>query len=260
MTVEDARPELPGAFAGLIPLSIGGTRPGPRSGFVFDPHRLALPAWALLLAPAQRPALLVTLDRHLDLVPPRECPPPGLDALALDEWARRRLDPRNFDHVLAAMAAGLVGDAVVIARTRLPGVVTAPEWVDPSGVRHRLAIVPTVAALSDDFGTPRESPQARDVARWLAEAPATLLDVDLDCFTSPNDAEPTEALRWPPEAIAEHLLPHGSGPFWDAVLGRCAGLTVAREPGHCGGLVSAGRLFEDVARALFVDLLGGGLP
>jgi hypothetical protein len=37
-------------------------------------------------------------------------------------------------------------------------------------------------------------------------------------------------------------------------------LTCAREPLHCGGVVAANRLFEDVAQILFVEIFGADLP
>jgi hypothetical protein len=228
------------ALIGVTELSLSGR--GPKRGFVFDAHRLALPCWAQVA----RGAVLVTLDRHFDTVPPAHLPAP---AEGLEAYAHHRLDARNFDHVLAAMDAGIVSDAIVVARTRLPGAVTGPEWTDTRGVRHRLLSAPTVDALD------------RDAALSLLHAaPATLLDIDLDCFTSPCDADPTTAVPWPVELIRDHVLPRGSEHFWDAALARCAALTFAREPGHCGGLIAAGRLFEAAAQVVFRELLRADLP
>jgi hypothetical protein len=56
------------------------------------------------------------------------------------------------------------------------------------------------------------------------------------------------------------MMPAGSEVFWAEALGRCVALTLAREPYHCGGLVAAGRLFEDAAAVLFQQLLGADLP
>ena len=54
-------------LAGVVRLGLSGR--GPKDAFLFDPHRLALPSWTVALG-EQRDALLITLDRHLDLVPP----------------------------------------------------------------------------------------------------------------------------------------------------------------------------------------------
>ncbi len=243
-------------LAGVVALSVEGR--GPRRAFVFEPHRLALPCWAH--AGGGRPALLVTLDRHLDLVRPARPPPPGLTVLELDRWAREQLDVRNVDHVLAAMEAGVVSDALVVARTRLPEGVAGETYLDARGQAHRLVVAPTVDRLSADFGAARASPEGRVAAELLAAAPQVLLDLDLDCFTTLSDADPTAVVPWPEALIREHLLPRGSEAFWDAVLAKCVGLTFAREPGHCGGLVAAGRLFEAAAKVVFEELLGADVP
>ncbi|MBI5497777.1 MAG: UPF0489 family protein [Deltaproteobacteria bacterium] len=224
-------------------------------GYVFDPHRLALPSWAHALG--ERPAaLLITLDRHADLVAPVDPVPARAAGLrALDEHARWTLDVRNVSHVLAAMEAGLVGDALCLARTRLPGAVTAPAWTDRHGVAHRLELHPTPLAAVEALQLGRGAEPA-----WLLRDTPVLLDVDLDAFTSPSDADPTEILPWPRDAIRRFLLPDGDGSLWDLVLPRLAGLTFAREPLHVGGIAAAGRLWEDAAHVLFREVLGTDPP
>lgn len=238
-------------LAGVTRLSLATER-GPKDAFVFDPHRLALPCWALALE-GRPPALLVTLDRHLDLVPPARLaavPDASAGVRALDEHARWELDPRNFDHVLAAMEAGLVQDALVVARARPKGAIEGSTWTDSRGRSHALVSAPTVERLGE----------LPDTAALVERASCVLLDVDLDCFTTPSDADPTTLVPWTRALIREHVLPRGSEPFWDAVLRKCVALTIAREPYHCGGLVAAGRLFEDAAEVLFRELLRVDLP
>lgn len=178
----------------------------------------------------------------------------------LDTYCRTQLDPRNVDHLLAAMEAGIVSDAVLVARATPRGAVTAPTWTDSQGRSHRLLASPTLDALVQDYGSDRASPQTRELRERIAACSRILLDVDLDCFTSPNDADPTTVVPWPEDLIHDFLFPRGAEPFWEEVLVKCVGLTLAREPKHCGGLVAMGRLFENVARVLFVDLLESDLP
>ncbi len=239
-------------LAGITHLTLS-PRVGPRHAFVFEPHRLALPAWAWALREAPRPALLVTFDRHLDLAAPKVLPPPGADVLALDEYARRKLDVRNVDHILAAMEAGLISDAVVIARSRPEGCVSGDRWVDSRGTTHLLLVSPSLDRLVN-------SPNAVDAANLISGAKTTLLDFDLDCFTTLCDADPLSVVPWPVELIREQLLPDGSKDLWDAVLKKCAGLTFARESAHCGGLVAGDRLFAGAAQVIFRELLGVDLP
>ncbi|AKQ63945.1 hypothetical protein A176_000857 [Myxococcus hansupus] len=153
-TEDDALRHL--RLAGIIRLGLGGGR-GPSDAYVFDPHRLALPAWACALGDAGAPALLVTLDRHLDTVVPQRpaaVPDRAAGLRALDEHARWSLDVRNYDHILAAMEAGLVGDALLIARTRPRGAFTADTYVDTRGRPHRLVAVPTVDRAAEAWSHP----------------------------------------------------------------------------------------------------------
>jgi hypothetical protein len=246
-------------LAGVIRLSLSGGR-GPSDAYVFDPHRLALPSWACALGDGGGPALLVSLDRHLDVVPPRQpeaVPERSAGLRALDEHARWSLDVRNYDHILAAMEAGLVGDALLIARARPRGAFERDTYRDTRGREHRLVAVPTVDRAAEAFRAPAPGDAVREV---LERAERVLLDVDLDCFTTPSDADPTTLLPWPRSIIREFLLPEGSEPFWEAVLENTVALTLAREPHHCGGLLASGELFREVAEVLFRELLHAEPP
>jgi hypothetical protein len=242
--------ELHLRLAGVTRLALDGR--GPRDAYVFDPHRLALPCWALALEEAGRaPALLVTFDRHLDLTVPKDparVPERGAGVLALDAHARLELDVRNIDHVVAAMEAGLVGDVLCFARSPAPGSLGDGVYRDRRGGAHRIEVARTLEDWLDGGGRLPEG-----------DGPA-LLDVDLDAFTSQNDADPRAVLAWPAEQVRDLLLPEGSKAFWEALLPRTRALTLAREPYHCGGLLGAARLLEVVAPILFGELLGARVP
>src|SRR3954471_20603889 len=164
------------SLIGVTELSLAGR--GPKRAYVFDPHRLALPCWAQ--AAAETGAMLVSFDRHFDTVPPKNPPRRGMSLAALEQHAHQQLDPRNFDHILAAMEAGIVSDAILLARARPPGSVTDDR---------RLITAPTLDALLN-------GPDAERALQLIDRAPATLLDFDLDCFTSPSDADPTTIVPW----------------------------------------------------------------
>lgn len=235
--------------AGIIELSIAGR--GPSRGFVFDPHRLALPCWAEVRGEA--PSLLVSFDRHFDTVPPKvRCA--SLEADELERFAREQLDPRNFDHVLAAMDSNVISDAVIVARAKPVGAVTA-DWQG-----HAVVHAPTLDLLTAEWGTPHASPEGKRARACLERSARVVLDVDLDCFTTPSDADPTTVIPWSRELIRQFLKPRGSEAFWNELLPKCTGLTFAREPGHCGGLVAGGRLFEDACVVLFEELFEADLP
>lgn len=253
-------------LAGVIRLSVKGQR-GPKDAFVFDPHRLALPCWAVGLE--ERPAAtLLTLDRHFDLVAPKVPAPSRTEGLrALDEYARWSLDVRNYDHVLAAMEAGLIKDAVVIARFAPKGAMRNGTWTDRHGVVHRIFSAESPAELG---------PEA---IALLESSSEVLLDVDLDCFTTPLVEDPTSVEPWSraqirewvraplyddgrsTEKMAEAHAGRSAGlQWWDVVLPKIRVLTFAREPFHCGGLVESAKLFEDAAAVLFEELFGADLP
>lgn len=230
-------------LAGVTRLSVRGKR-GASDAFVFDPHRLALPCWAVGLE--ERPAAtLLTLDRHFDLVPPSVPAPARSEGLrTLDEYARWSLDVRNYDHVLAAMEAGLISDAVVVARFVPKGAMREGEWVDRHGVSHRIIAAETPSTLPSS---------AREL---LAASPEVLLDLDLDCFTTPLVEDPTSVSAWSAKQISDWVR----ADVWDVVLPKTRVFTVAREPFHCGGLVESGKLFESAAKVFFEDLFGSDLP
>lgn len=233
--------------AGIIELTLSGR--GPQRAFVFDPHRLALPCWA------ETPnALLVTFDRHFDTVPPKNSPAKGLTVDQLDAHARTQLDPRNFDHVLAAMDCGVITDALIIARAKPVGAHTI-DWNE-----HALVHAPTLDLITAEWGTPHASPEGRRARELVQQAERIILDVDLDCFTTPSDADPTTVVPWSRELIHDFVMPRGSELFWNEVLPKCVNFTFAREPGHCGGLILGGRLFEVASQVLFAELLETDLP
>jgi hypothetical protein len=234
------------SFPGIIDLALSGR--GPKRGFLFDPHRLALPCWAL--AKADAPAVLVTFDRHFDLVVPTNPPSKGLTAGAYDEHARHQLDERNVDHIFAAMEAGLVSDVIAIARAWPLGAWREPTWTSSDGVVHHIYTAPTLDRLLDD---------RRSLEVLLASA-NSLLDFDLDCFVTPSDADPFTLVPWPKDLIHDFLFPRGCEPFWDAALGQCRALTFAREPNHCGGVIASNRLFEKACEVIFEVLLKTDLP
>lgn len=233
------------SLPGIIELSLGGR--GPRRGFLFDPHRLALPCWARVSTPT--PATLVTFDRHFDLVPPVHRPEKGWSLEAIDTHARTRLDERNVDHIVAAMELGFIGDVVVIARAWPQGASRAPALTTADGVSHRIVSAPTLERALED-----------DAVIELLSGRETLLDVDLDCFTTPSDADPFTIVPWPRALIRSFLRPAGSDTFWSEVLRSCRALTFAREPNHCGGVIAGNRLFEEASEVIFRELLETDLP
>ncbi len=239
---------LDGLLAGITHLSVNGR--GPKDAYLFDPHRLALPCWARAVEEKKAPAVLLTLDRHFDLVPPVNVAAPGLSVLELDEYARRRADVRNYDHVLGAVEAGLISEVIAVARARPVGVFDGEVWRSSRGTSHLIHRFTSLDRLLE---------QSTRFERLLADAPHVILDIDLDCFTSPSDVDPLTPIPWPEPVIREFLCLRSTD-FWSRVLSKCSALTIAREPLHCGGVIATQHLFEVVAQVLFVELLQADLP
>lgn len=223
------------------------TRGRPLEIFVFDHHRTAFTVWGAAAADAG-PLGLVTLDRHMDLNSPRT-PPPAFDAglETLDRYARHALARANDDHIVAAMEAGAIGDALVVARSHAPTNLEAlRRWTDAAGRTHELDVAPTLALALARGARPPDG--------------SLVLDVDLDCFTTLSDGHPDEVLTWDRERIALFLRPPGSDGFWDDVLARTRVVTIAREPFHCGGFELGARLWIDFARVFFNEILEVPVP
>jgi hypothetical protein len=233
-------------LTGIVELEVQ-SRFGTLPVFVFDAHRLALPCWWSVLGPSAG-AVLFTLDRHFDLVPPSSALPARNTLREVDELARWELDARNVDHILAAMELGVLSDAVVLARSHPRGAFEGDAWTDSHGIEHRLFRAASLSELS-------EPAHAR-----LAQASQVVLDIDLDCFTSLLPGSAGEVSPWTRESVRGWLGLPDRRAFWDPLLSRVAAVTLAREPAHCGGVLASGRLFEDLAPVLFQELLGAELP
>jgi hypothetical protein len=181
--------------------------------------------------------------------PARLLPPEARSVEALDGYARFGLSPRNDDHVVAAMEAGAIGDAVILARSHQPPSLDAfRPYLDAGGRAHRCAFAGSVD---------RAGPEALEL---IAAAPAIALDVDLDCFTTRSDGHHDEVLAWDAELIDAFLRPPDSQAFWGPVLARTRVVTVAREPYHCGGFGRSATLWTAFADCFFGRLLGVPAP
>ena len=173
---------------------------------------------------------------------------------ALDEHARWALDVRNYDHILAAMEAGLVGDALLIARAGPRGAFEAGAWTGHARAGSTAGAVPTVDRAARGVRRAVRAPaDARCRGAGARGAGAAGRGPGLLHHAERRGPDHGGALA--PELIREYLLPEGSEPFWEAVLERCVALTLAREPHHCGGLLASGELFRDAAEVLFRELL-----
>jgi hypothetical protein len=217
---------------------------------LFDHHRTAFTLWSRVAAELGRPPTLLTLDRHMDLGTPTTLAPPATSPLpTLDAFARHELAVANDDHIVAAMQAGAVGDAIIVARSHQPPSLRAFQpFVDAAGRTHQCSFAPTLASL-----LARREPLLEDAAELV-------LDIDLDCFTTRSDGHMDEVIPWDADLIDAFLQPPGAAPFWASVLARTRLVTIAREPFHCGGFERAARLWLAFSEVFFRRVLGVPAP
>ena len=83
------------------------------------------------------------------------------------------------------MNAGVLSDAIVIARAKPVGAVTF-DWG-----AHEVISAATLDLISAEWGTPHATPEGKRAHAAVQRATRIVLDVDLDCFTTPSDADPT---------------------------------------------------------------------
>ena len=77
-----------------------------------------------------------------------------------------------------------------------------------------------------------------------------VLDLDLDYFTRAHpSAERHRQIRLPDASIRQTLDP--AFPFMAELLPRLSGMTIALEPGYCGGILNSLRILDTVCHTLF---------
>jgi UPF0489 domain len=228
-----------------------------RRAFFFEPHRLALPCWAL--ENGHRSTVLLTFDRHFDLVPPLHRPSNALRGEALYEFAREKLSVRNYDHILAAIDCGVIDHVVAVARAWPQGAYRERTVEDAQQGQHQLVHLTDLDDVSGCFEAERSLPESMLVKTLIEQADNVIVDIDLDCFTSPSDVNPTVVIPWTRELIRAHLQVDAKA-MWSQILRKTRVITCALEPAHCGGLVASHQLFATFAQFFFESLLGVDVP
>lgn len=238
--------------------------PGCSSGFVDHPrrrdevvevaivheHRFAFFYW-LKWHNARRAGApapdLVTLDWHDDVGGNCDFSPRTLKRLNLaDEkevavfcWAGLR--SLNDGHIAPALYLNALKDVhAIVKQDWAPGVL-APnrngEIVDRHGYRHAIHYHRSPAAFLR-------------VIQNRAHLGRFVIDLDLDYFTRQHPSgEHGRQIRLPDTVVRRMLDP--ARPFMDALLPRLAGMTIALEPEHCGGIANCAHLLDLVSSTLF---------
>ena len=206
-------------------------------------HRFAFYFWSRwlyelnMLEQVERPDL-VTIDWHRDLAPPSEQEKTDLEALNLADsnelslfcWGY--LNPHNDDHVLSAAYKNVIGDVYVLCKQKF----TNPDSIeDLNGNHHAVHVFDSLEELESslDKGSP------------------LFLDLDLDYFTETDSFMGMDAdLELTDEQQIRSLINPNSD-FFDHVISRLIGMTIALEPKFCGGYRNSSYLFNIVDDQLF---------
>jgi len=152
-------------------------------------------------------------------------------------FSASRLDRENADHIYHAMKLDIIGDVY--------SVIKAPEHAEDQNVTDIFGNNHCITYLKrpDDLTNER-----------VCDGPL-IWDLDLDYFCSPDPERPNQTgPRLTDDQITPQLLPT---PDWmQHVLCCLAGMTIALEPFHTGGLVTSLDLYKLLEDSLFTAPIG----
>ena len=247
---------------------------------VFRDHRWTLPAiFAAAEAGLVRlPVTVISFDRHRDSLPPAN--PVRLAAFrdtgSMDKLValvRDALSPRDDDWIPAGMELGIISDVVQFAVDDPRPDEAAGEYTDAAGLTHQIfrlgrprEELSWKGALADP-GHPAVAGGLWETLGWdagtrlLKPPDGYVLDIDLDAFTFSWERYtfPYTAEIWDGEYL-QSVQSAAGGMYTPAEFVRSlacnAGfVTIATEPGFCGGVENARRIITDLNRYVLDDEL-----
>ncbi|NGP88825.1 hypothetical protein [Fodinibius halophilus] len=237
----------PGTFCRQLPHPSGDDRTIEKA--VIMEHRFAFFYWlkwtnslrdnGLL---TQSPPTLVTIDWHRDLAPTPDDQKKRL--LELDQsnlsdvsnyvWAQ--FDQTNDGHILCATWLNLVGDVILLKNSAedMHDVVT-----DHDGNKHHIHEFRS-------FDRFQEFMLERDDKNIF-------FDVDLDYFIHGKGKRyySEDFKRYSDKEITQVIDP--KLPIFQHIFPKIDGITLAQEPGYCGGIVNSCKIMEVIHSQLFGD-------
>ena len=280
---------MPDSLRDIYPNTVRMTGDTPVA--VFRDHRWTLPVMALAAEQGllSLPVCVIGFDRHPDALMPA-C---GAEPLAgvrregnyshdvFVPVVRDRLSPRDDDWVRAGMELGIVGDMASFGSIpddeRDENVGDATIHCDTDGAEHRLYRLgrphhelsfkgafadgdhPTVrAGMWERLGWNRAG------HAFTPPSGPYVLDLDLDYWTISWD---TYTFPFPPDVFAGEFGADCQSPgtdpypvknFFDRLVAGAVLVTIATEPGFCGGADHAQTILEQVDRYLFDGRLDAG--
>lgn len=183
---------------------------------------------------------LITIDWHRDLAPPEEDQKeklPGLDQSNLSDianyvWAQ--FDQTNDGHILCAAWLNLVGDIILLKNS---GGYQEDSFTDYEGNNHTIYEFKDFYELQE-FVTERDDQNI-------------FFDVDLDYFVHGKGKRfySDDFHRYTDEEITEII--DYRHPVFQHILPNIDGVTLAQEPGYCGGIRNSCQIMEIIDSQLF---------
>jgi len=252
--------------------------------FLHDDHRWVLP----IISSAQesgdlpRPCTIVMFDAHHDSFDP-EClseieqiREAGCSYNQLIGLCRDHLLKIDNDWLRAGMQLGLIDHAAIFGVEDRRDAQKFKEFKDSKGNVHKIemAALPGVELEYQGGLCDMASHGNRtlwDILGWRIEpgvgfgfqskSPRILLDFDLDCFVIRWNRFHTYNFPWPDEVFEKEFLAPTYEEGWSGktfvanLIARAGLVTIAREPGFCGGEEKCNAVLAKVNRYLFDEKL-----
>lgn len=237
----------PGTYRTTLPHPGGGDRTIEKA--VIMEHRFAFLFWMKWRnrlqesGQLQQPApTLVTIDWHRDLAPPPDKQKEKLEALDQSNlsdvanyvWAQ--FDQTNDGHILCAAWLNLIGDVILLKNS-------AGEMQD------------TFTDTNGDDHTIFEFREYDRFEEFLLQRndQNIFFDIDLDYFIhgKGNEQYSENFRRYSDKEIKEII--NINSPAFEYLLPKVDGLTIALEPGYCGGISNSCKIMEVVNSQLFTS-------
>jgi hypothetical protein len=191
----------------------------------------------------QQPApTLVTIDWHRDLAPVSDDLKKGLEQLNqqnlsdVSNYVWAQLDQTNDGHIFCAAWLNLIGDIILLQNTTG---YQESTFTDKNGNEHRVYEF-------QDFDQFQKFMTARDDTNIF-------FDVDLDYFIHGKGKRyySDDFQRYSDDEIKEVI--DRTHPVFKYMIPRIDGITLALEPGYCGGIVNACQIMDVFHSQLFTE-------
>lgn len=216
---------------------------------IVNEHRFAFYYWAQYAVDKRKPqhAVLVSLDYHKDVGVTSDVVPKDLDYLNLERdielglFTWLRLPSNNDGQIRPALYLDFFSDAYILISKDMD----AKEFK---------RCYPTVKqnGKNSNAHTIRYYQDVKCLLQDLSPKCPVFLDIDLDYFTfenpEPDSKRGSEMLR--PDALIRSTLSI-NGNLMKSIIDRLVGMTIALEPGYCGGLVNSLHILDILNNEFF---------